>query len=672
MCGIAAYFSFGKQPKSVIRRMTDIISHRGPDDEGYVFFESINAVPGIYGGRDTPEQCYNADFAYCPKRPLNEDNDGFYFGFGHRRLAIVDVSPAGHQPMSTDNGECWIVYNGEVYNHIELREELEDKGFRFKGHSDTEVLLAAYQYWGKDFLSKLNGMFAFIIYDLKKQSFFIARDRFGIKPLYYWVSSAGIGFASEIKQFTVLPGWQPVMNSQRAYDFLNWGASDHTPETFFAGVFQLRGGECIELSASDLTQGKRPSAGTRLTTKRWYKLEPREFTGDRQMAVNEFKDLFYDSVKLRLRADVAVGSCLSGGLDSSSIVTVANELLKDSAVTFSQKTFSACSDIERFDEKKYVDIVVKQTGVNAHYVYPALKNLFEENEKIIWHQDEPYNTTSAYAQWNVFKLAKENNVTVMLDGQGADEQLAGYHRFFGSRFTTLFKELKWVSLVNEILATKRLHGYSEKLAIMQVAGQLMPGSFRTYLLRRYGMSSTKSNWINLDLIKASPVDPMVDLGAKTDTIENRSYWELTSTNLQKLLHWEDRSSMAQSIEARLPFLDYRLVEMVLGLPDDLKISRGITKVVLRDALTGTLPDQIRDRTDKLGFVTPEQVWVCDMEPEQFKSRIKYIVEKYCNIFNQNAIQISSEIIDGKRKYSSLPWRIISFGTWMEKFNVQVQ
>lgn len=281
----------------------------------------------------------------------------------------------------------------------------------FASHSDTEVILHAYRVWGAECLDRFNGMFAFVLLDRVAKRMFAARDRYGIKPLYFWRSPQGlVAFASEIKQFAALPGWSPKVSAQRAYEFLNWGWLDHTQETMFDGVRQLRGGECIDCSLAELV----PDPPVR----RWYRLTPRPFHGDIATAAEEFRALFTDAVRLRLRADVPVGSCLSGGLDSSSIVCVANRLLRSSGAAAQQNTFSACATVKRYDERRYVDIVVDSTGVQAHYVYPELDRLFDTLDEMSWHQDEPFGSTSNYAQWHVFGSAARARVKVLLDGQG--------------------------------------------------------------------------------------------------------------------------------------------------------------------------------------------------------------------------------------------------------------
>src|SRR5262245_29056127 len=312
MCGIAGLFSFDSRAlHGLIRNMIETVRHRGPDDEGFAIFSARDLTPRVSGGPDTPAAVYAARVAYAPPRDTGPMPCGIA-ALGHRRLSIVDLGPTGHQPMCTSDRRFWIVYNGEIYKYLELRAELELLGRSFWSQSDTEVILAAYREWGERCLVRFNGMFAFLLLDRAQQRILAARDRFGVKPLYYWISPEGLlAFASEIKQFTNLPGWRACLNGQRAYEFLNWGLLDHTAETLFTGVRQLRGSESIHCSLENLMAGP--------PIKRWYGLTPRLCDKDMKAAGDEFCALFTDAVRLRLRADVQVGSCLSGGLDSSSI-----------------------------------------------------------------------------------------------------------------------------------------------------------------------------------------------------------------------------------------------------------------------------------------------------------------------------------------------------------------
>ncbi len=673
MCGIAGYFSTTPQAAHIVGLMTDLIRHRGPDDEGFVLFQELSTMPRICGGQDTPDDAYQAGIAYAPKEKLSSLGDyPVTLALGHRRLSIVDLSPLGHQPMSSADGRYWIVFNGEVYNHIELRTELEALGHSFVSHSDTEVIIAAYREWGKGCLSHFNGMFAFLIYDREQCRLFAARDRFGVKPLYYRISDNGIAFASEIKQFTVLRDWQARMNGQRVYDFLNWGISDHTDETMFADVFQLRGGEALELGVSNLVVGNGAlAAGGRLPTFRWYQLRGEPFSGSMKDATEQFRASFSEAVRLHLRADVPVGSCLSGGLDSSSIVCVMNSILQESDAHALQKTFSACADIKRFDEREFIDDVVRHTGVEGHYVYPDLANLFSTCEAITWHQDEPFGSTSIYAQWEVFRLAAQNGVKVMLDGQGADEQLAGYHPYFGVRLARLLKAGHWLNFYREIRAIHAVHGYSTWWGVQQALNNLLPEAVRQPLRKLVGKPTVViPGWLNMKALGAEAGDPFRKSAAKIGSVMELSYAQLTASNLQMLLHWEDRDSMAHSIESRVPFLDYRLVEFVLGLPEEFKISHGITKRVLRDAMRGVLPETIRNRMDKLGFVTPEEVWLKERSPDQFRKALKEAVDSSRGVLNEDANLLLEKMISGDAPFNFLIWRLISFGTWMRVFSVK--
>jgi asparagine synthase (glutamine-hydrolysing) len=626
MCGLSALLDpNGADLARAIRAMNAAVRHRGPDDEGFAFFA------------DGP----------------------WRLALGHRRLSIVDLSAAGHQPMTSADGNLCIIYNGEVYNHIELRAELEKEGVRFATRSDTEVMLAAYRRWGEKCLERFNGMFAFILVDWARKRVFAARDRFGVKPLYYWTSPSGqLAFASEIKQFTVLEGWRAVMNGQRVYDFINWGLSDHAGETLFQGVRQLRGGEYVSASLEELGRGIRP--------RQWYRLAPRPTQDE---PVRAWRELLEDSVRLRLRADVPVGSCLSGGLDSSAIVCVANRALRAAGAQQMQRTFSARSTDPRLDEGRFIDAVVRHTGVANAQVEPPAARLFDELSELTWHQDEPFGSTSIYAQSHVFALAARNGVKVMLDGQGADEQLAGYASFHAARFGHLARGLRLATLLSEIRAVSR------RLPRGQVAAyavsSLVPDPLRQLLRRLGNRASTHNPCLDMARLGARHADPFLAQGANAPNVEALSVSQLLHTSLPMLLHWEDRDSMQHSIEARVPFLDYRLVELTLGLPEEEKLSQGITKRVLREAMRGVLPEEVRARTDKIGFATAEEQWLRRENPEGFRAAMRQAVEASQGILRPAALELLDGIIGGARPFSYLPWRMISFGAWVRRFDVKL-
>lgn len=670
MCGIAALVSWGQHSDfRAIEAMSRLVRHRGPDDEGLVFFSGASATPVSFGGPDTPIDCFEPGHPYLPaQRYSGGVPSDTIVALAHRRLSIVDLSSAGHQPMCFANQRLWIVYNGEVYNYLELRAELEQLGYTFRSHTDTEVMLAAYAEWGRDCLARFNGMFAFVLLDRAKQRIFAARDRFGVKPLYYRVAPSGmLAFASEIKQFTALSDWAPRINGQIAYDFLNWGLSDHTEETFFRDVHQLRNGEALELNLHDLPQAIQ---GRRLPVYTWYRLAERQFSGSLATAAEQFCELLVDSVRLRLRADVAVGSCLSGGLDSSSIVCVLNALLQERGSANLQQTFSACAEDQRFDERGFVDAVVARTGAAAHYVYPTLDELWDVLDDITWHQDEPFGSTSIYAQWHVFRLAREHGVKVMLDGQGADEILGGYHGYFSPYFARLALDFRWRQLLREIAAVRRIHGYSTAWALKQSLNALLPQWLLQPARRLAGKSSMESDLFDLTCLSAAPSDPYLELnGTRPRAIRELSLSQLMRTSVQMLLHWEDRDSMIHSIESRVPFLDYRLVEFTLGLPDQYKICDGMTKRVLREAMTGILPESVRMRTDKLGFVTPEESWIRAESPERFRAALSEAIEASGGIIRGRAVKLFDDMVDGRQPFTYMIWRLISFGNWMRVFKV---
>ncbi len=666
MCGIAALFNIKSgMATDHIRRMVDIVSHRGPDDEGFVLLKSASPeYVTFFGGNSTPQECYRSSVPYAPAAEIHTNNDETVdIALGHRRLSIIDLYPSGHQPMCSEDRRYFIVYNGEIYNYLEVRGELVDRGYRFLSRSDTEIILHSYREWGTECLHRFNGMFAFVLFDRTKGYVFAARDRFGVKPLYYWISPNGVlAFASEIKQFSVLNGWRARLNAQRAYDFLCWGLTDHTPETLFQGVRQLRGGEYLECKVAD-------RAGT-LKVRRWYALNPTPYEGDFNQAAERFRELFYDSVRLRLRADVPVGTGLSGGLDSSSIVCVVNDLLTNEGVSEVQNTFSSCSNISRFDEREYIDEVVRHTGVNAHYTYPPVDELFCDLEDLTWHHDEPFSSTSVYAEWRVFKTVAETPVKVTLDGHGADELLAGYHTFFGPHFAYLLRTFRWTKLLKEVQAAQQLHGYGYGFAATRMLNIFLPEIVRQPVKRLAGKTAAKVDWLNAKPLMIEEVDPQAAWGEKISDLNRFSLAQLLYTSMPAQLRWCDRDSMAHSIESRAPYLDYRLVEFTLGCPAEYKLSSGTTKRIFREAMRDILPEKIRNRMDKMGFVTPEEIWVRNQATEQFRGAVREAVEQSRGVLNVNTIARAERIINGEEEFNFFIWRIISFGNWMDQFEVE--
>lgn len=620
MCGIAGII--GNKPLNIqyIEKMISIIEHRGPDSQG--------------------------------KQILN---DGKVL-LGHRRLSILDLSESGKQPMSYLNGRYWITYNGEIYNYLELRRELESLSYKFNTNTDTEVIMAAYDYWGKDCLNKFNGMWAFIIVDTVKDIVFVARDRFGVKPLYFYRTREYIVFASEIKQFFTLPDWRAIVDNQMAYDYLCWGLSDHTDRTMFKGVYQLRRGEAGTISLND--------KNLCFNIYEWYKIKTDNLQIGFHEAVQQFRELLIDSIRLRMRADVKIGSCLSGGLDSSSIVCIVNKLLKENGLSCMQKTVSAKAEFVQYDESKFISEVLDKKSIDGIYTLPTFEGLLENIEKITWYQDEPFGSTSIYAQWCVFETAAQNKLKVMLDGQGADEQLAGYHLFFNVKFAELFRAIKWLKLLDEVLACKQKHNYGFFFMMKAIISQTFPEYLLNIIRKNYNHIEIAPSWLNIKKLDVQPKNSLNIYGNKTSSIKDLSMAQLFSNNLQKLLHWEDRNSMAHSIESRLPFLDYRLVEFVINLPDEYKIDNGETKRILRESMIEYLPEKIRKRHDKMGFVTPEEVWFFDNK-EIFMKKLKEAIDISEGILTNDALAYFDKVQNKDIPFSMVIWRMINFGVWKQ-------
>lgn len=650
--------------------MTNIIAHRGPDDEGFLSV-SKNLQKAIhFGGPHTAKEVFESSLPYNLKGKSHVEGNNTFDSdisilLGHRRLSIVDLSAAGHQPMCTSDGYIWMAYNGEVYNHPEIRRELTAYGYSFHSQTDTEVILTAYKHWGSACLHKFNGMFAFIIIDLAQKRLFAARDRFGVKPLYFWRSSAGfLAFASEIKQFTTLPGWEAQANLSRSIDYLAYGLTDFSNETLFSKVFQLRGGESIECSLNlfDTFQAPLP--------KRWYHLNKNPQILTFEEAKAQFYFLFEDAVRLRLRADVDIGSCLSGGLDSSAIVCMMHQLLKEEHLKQGQqKTFSACSHIPRLNERHFMDIVIQKTNVEGHFVIPSLDHLLNTTKQIVWQQDEPFGSSSIFAQYLVFEAAQKAGVKVMLDGQGADELLAGYGEFWMAYLAQMFKAGQWRSLLAEYKAAKQMNSLN-RISTIGIFKQLLPSKAKHHLksvLFNTPLAHFIFPWINHHKgYQSCYIENPKNVSHQVDQL---SFNQLLCTNLPALLRYEDRNSMAHSIEARTPFLDYRLVELIFNLPAHYKISQGYTKKILRETID-IVPEKIRRRTDKIGFATAEEAWMCDENPALFRREIAGAIAKSHGLINAKALQLADDMLFKKIPFDWTLWRIINFGYWMEIYKIK--
>jgi asparagine synthase (glutamine-hydrolysing) len=601
MCGIAGFYSAREpaQPARV-RAMTDRLRHRGPNGEGMLLVDTRRGA--IWDGEGTAPDVR------------------FDLALGHRRLSILDLSDAGRQPMASASGKQWLVFNGEIYNYLELRAELVQLGHSFRSGTDTEVLLAAYDQWGIDCLQRFNGMWAFGLWDSARGELYLVRDRMGVKPLYYAHGSDWLVFGSEIKALLAHPLVVRRPNAAIIYDFLSLRLADHTNETFFEGIHQLPNAHYLVL---------RPGQPPRL--QRYWDAQP-QFRSDASpaeetAAIDRFRELFDDAVRVRLRSDVPIGTCLSGGVDSSSIVVTANRLMFDeleldhALVGDRQRTFSACFEDPRFDERPFIDKVIEATGASTYRVFPSGDRLWQDLPHLLDHMDEPFHSTSQYSQYNVMRLVRESGVTVTLDGQGADELMAGYPTYHSIMLATMLRAGRLAASAREASATLRMKGRGRTGAelLLRTAYALLPvaitSPFRTMLAPRFASYSPEGRSLQVmrdDVNRRyrERRETWIETrSAAMHDLGKRLYSDVFQFSLPSLLRYADRNSMAFSVESRMPLLDYRLVEHIFSLPLSMIVRDGWTKWVFRKAMAGSLPADVRWRKDKMGFVTPEGVWL---------------------------------------------------------------
>lgn len=648
MCAIAGIFSGGGlgELAGALHRATEVAAHRGPDGRGLVFLSSRRDVA--------------APPLILRKRPDETAIGPYDIGLGHRRLAIIDLTDDGLQPMASADQRHWIIFNGEIYNYLELRGELQESGCVFRSRTDTEVILHAYQRWGRDCVQRFNGMWSFAIVDLERGIIFCSRDRFGIKPFHYILGGRRFAFASEIKQLLEFPFVPRRVNQRAAAEFLIYAATDYCEETFFEGVKKLLQGHNLIFDLSS----------EQLRVERYYDpplavnhdITPRE-------AAARFRELLTDSVRLRLRSDVEVGSCLSGGLDSSSIVCLMNRELAAQDKSSIQRTFTTHFDEDEANELEYAEEIIHTTGVRSHVIRPTPQDLLDDLDRLVWHQEEPFASTSIFAQWSVYKLAHEHGVKVMLDGQAADEVLGGYASLRPTFYAELAAKRRMM-----LLAWERWR----QLALDPAQG----GGIVRRVCHALGFGATANDAVG----SAVPISPLRDSVAAEleghsrylesqrvtcfpdeESFNNLLYRLAFVNNLQSLFRYQDRNSMAFSVEGRVPFADYRLVELVFSMPSTLKIRRGYTKRVLRDAMAGLLPDRVRWRVSKLGFATPERSW-------QQSALKPFITETLHD--ERLALYITPDrAAEAVAQLDHLPvvngtlWRCVSLSLWQKRYDL---
>lgn len=626
MCGIAG--GWWTNPDHAVKRFPlalQKIKHRGPDDDGYQLY------------------------------PMGSST----LALGHTRLSIIDLSDAGHQPMHSRDGRWAIVFNGEVYNYRELRTELQAKGHRFSSDSDTEVLLAAWSQWGAACLPRLVGMFAFAVLDKTNASLTCVRDAFGIKPFFYSAADGQFAFASELPALLELLPSKPNLNWQRSYDYLVHGDYDSTPDTFYEGVHHLPPGHWLQIDAA---------SGQLTPPHRWWEPQVKERPNWRfEDAVEQVREQFLQNIRLHLRSDVPLGAALSGGIDSSAVVCAMHYLEPDMPI----HTFSFIAETSDVNEEHWIDSVNAHVGAVSHKVRVTHHELSRDLDDMIRTQGEPFGSTSIYAQYRVYQLARENGITVTLDGQGADEMLAGYSGYPGQRLKSLLENGQLSQAVRFLNDWAAWPGRSKAHGLKALAGQLTAGNFHN-LLRTFHGDKVAPVWLNAEVLKENGVVlkfphkfPQQNEPGRRVIAELAA--SLSTRGLAGLLRHGDRDSMRYSIESRVPFLTAGLVDLLLSMPEDFLISpMGETKHVFRAAMRGIVPDDVLDRKDKIGFATPEKDWLMAMSSIIRKWLIEPMDLPF--IDQSKMLHDFDRIVAGKAHFSWQVWRWVNFCRWHSQLN----
>lgn len=602
MCGISGVVS--KNGSAVSRRtikaINDLAAHRGPDGEGFFF--------------------------------------GAQFALGHRRLAILDLSRDGHQPM--EYGEKYVItFSGEIFNYLEIREQLILDGYHFSSETDTEVILCAYDKWGTSCVERFNGMWAFCLYDREKNLLFCSRDRFGIKPFYYSDTPQRFVFGSEIKQVLCGKGGSAVANMRAVRDFLIEGFSDHTRETFFDGVYTLAAGHNLVYSLRS----------HRVEECRYYTLAARDDAPalDEWAASERFLAELHRSVAYRMRSDVKVGACLSGGLDSSAIAALSSTVRRATSSTRFQAVH-AKGGAGRLDESGFARDVAAKCDIELFVIEPSADDFMEVIDEVVYCQEEPFATPSVFMQYFVFRKAKQIGCKVILDGQGGDEILLGYERYYSA----YLRSLPWHAAIQEFFS---ITGHS-RLSPREVLGYLLYFSVSRIRIARL---KRKFAYVRPEYLIQFPNIAALNAAGRSVRVLQRM--EIERFQLPHLLRYADRNSMRHSIEARLPFLDHQLVESAFGLNNRFKIKNGWTKHVMRVALAGLVPDNILWRKVKLGFEAPEAEWLAAAGAEmQAAIGQSAIVKHMCK-----------DKPDFDKLDRGMFWRLYSIAKWEDIYSVQL-
>lgn len=580
MCGIAGILSSTKikDAQQIIAAATKALAHRGPGQEQYW----LNAEENV--------------------------------ALGHRRLCIIDVTQRSNQPFRYLN-RYQIIHNGELYNYLEIKKELEKKGFGFSTASDTEVIVAAYHAYKNECLHRFDGMFSFAIWDDQEKILFAARDRLGEKPFFFFYDEKEFLFGSEIKALWAA-GVPKLVNESMLYNYLSIGYTSNPfnpRETFYQNIQKLPAASFLEYRLATQT----------LTIEKYWNLTGEENRNIKtEDAIERFINLFGDSIRKRLRSDVAIGTSLSGGLDSSSIVALCS---RQAAPNYTHKCFTASFAGFKKTEDAYASVVANKFGLQHHLININESVLLDDLEAIMWHQEEPVVSASVPAQYKVYQAAKQNGITVLLDGQGADEILAGYHKYYKWYWQQLYAERN-LAKSGELKATAAL-GIKENFGVKNKAMAIFPQFAMALLQSKKAKKAFNQPDLNKEFTHLQKRNFYYATPSES-TLNSALYFNCFVYGLEELLRYADRNSMAHAVEVRLPFLNYQLVEFLFTLPPRLKIKEGWNKWLLRKSMENLLPKEIVWRKDKVGFEPPQKQWMQNpLVHERIRHAKKLLVEK---------------------------------------------
>jgi len=640
MCGIAGLINpSGKAIAALdLQMMSAAMEHRGPDDLGFMG--------------------WGENAKLCIEREAGVAIQDSQVAFAHRRLSIIDEGEGGWQPMATKDGRFVLTFNGEIYNYVELKLELESEGLNFTTSSDTEVLLQAFSSWGVEkTLPRLTGMFAFAVLDTKSKTVTLARDPFGIKPLSYATVKGGLAFASELTSLLMLSGVDRTVEPSALYDYLRFGFTDRGARTLFAGIKHLPAAHfaVVNLDRPDVVKPQRY----------WQaELKPvRDISFE--AATTELRTLFKESVRLHLRADVPVGAALSGGIDSSAVVGVMRDL---EGPDLDLHTFTFIAPGSDLNEENWADMAAKSVQATQHKISMTGKELVSELDHLIQIQGEPFGSTSIFAQNRVFKLAKDNNIKVTLDGQGADEILGGYMPFLAARLATMIKSGQWLK------AVKLLNSIDGKRGTFLRAMRFVLPTFLQGPARRIIGESLVPAWMNGDWFKRHGVNIQApQKPVSGDVLRHELLESLTDRILPALLRYQDHNSMAHSVESRVPFLTTKIVDFIYSLPEEFLISNdGETKSIFRAAMRGLVPDEILDRRDKIGFAAPEEQWLKE-SGAWLDDVLSSDIMKTIPAFDAEGMAQEIKAVQmGQKRLTGDVWRWINLVRWAETFDVSFE